>query len=199
VAGDDEERTYGIWGFVVVFAVLGAVGLGAYLLFGNTTDETVQLPAVSTTTEVTTTTVDPAATVAPVTVPGGAPAPDGVQAVVSSDGVTSYAFATPQELAQVPIRTVVARAAAVPAAGGSSLQVTVDCTVGVGEALAQLSITESPDSVTVLPVVLAPADAAPCAPDAVRRVVTVPLASPLGTRQVILVPAGTEVPTPAAR
>jgi hypothetical protein len=51
----------------------------------------------------------------------------------------------------------------------------------------------------VLPVVLAPADAAPCAPDALKRTITVPLASPLGTRQVILVPAGTEVPTPVAR
>lgn len=196
---DGEQKSYGIWGFVVVFAVLGAIGLGAVLLIGNTTTETVQLPQASTTTEPTTTVLAPDATTAPATVPGGAPAPDGVREVISSDGATSYAFTTPEELSQVPVRTIVAPALAVPTADGSALQVTVTCTAAVGEALAQLSITEDATTVTVLPVVLAPADAAPCVPTSVLREITVPLAAPVGGRQVLMVPAGTEVPTPVAR
>jgi hypothetical protein len=198
VAGDDGEKTYGIWWFVVAFVVLGAVGLAAFLLLGNDTTETVQLP-LATTTSVTTTTLPAGATTAPVTVPGGAPAPDGVREVVSSDGATSYAFTTTEELSQVPVRTVVGRATAVATPEGTSLEVTVDCTVAEGEALAQLNITEDASTVTVLPVVLAPATAPACVAGTVLRQVTVPLASPIGSRQVVLVPAGTEVPTPVAR
>ena len=131
--------------------------------------------------------------------PDGTPAPEGVQDVVSEAGATSYAFVTPQELAEVPVRTVVAPATAVPDAEGTSLEVTVTCAAGVGEALAQLSITEDGSTVTVLPVVLAPADAPACDPATVLRTITVPLAAPVAGRQVVLVPAGTEVPTPVAR
>jgi hypothetical protein len=198
VADDEGERTYGIWWFVAAFVLLGAVGLAALLLVGNSTSETVQLP-LDTTTSVTTTTAAPGATTASVTVPGGAPAPEGVREVVSSGGATSYAFTTTEELASVPVRTVVGRATAVPTPEGTSLAVTVDCTVAEGEALAQLSITEDASSVTVLPAVLAPVSAPACVAGTVLRQVTVPLASPIGSRQVVLVPAGTEVPTPVAR
>ena len=193
---DDEPRTYGIWGFAALFVVLGAIGLGAFLVFGNTTTETVQLPAISTTTLPDTTVPDPDGTAAPITVPGGAPAPDGVREVVSSNGATSYAFTVPEDLSQVPLVAQVAPATAVPSADGTSLDITVTCTKVVGEALAQLSITEDPTSVTVLPVVLVPADAPPCVAGEVLQQVTVPLDPPLAGRQIVFVPPGTAVPTP---
>ncbi len=201
VADDDEPRTFSIWAFVAVFVLLGAVGLVGVLIVGNSNSETVQLPVEQTTstTEATTTTTAAGGGTTPVTMPDGTPAPEGVQDVVSEAGATSYAFVTPQELAEVPVRTVVAPATAVPDAEGTSLEVTVTCAAAVGEALAQLSITEDGSTVTVLPVVLAPADAPACDPATVLRTITVPLAAPVAGRQVVLVPAGTEVPTPVAR
>lgn len=196
MAADDEERSYGIWGFAALFVVLGAVGLGAFLVFGNTTSGTVQLPGIATTTRPDTTPEPTDGTAAPVTVPGGGPAPDGVREVVSTGGATAYAFTTSQDLAQVPIRAVVAPATAVASADGVALTVTVTCAGGVGEALAQLSVTEDATSVVVLPIVLVPADAPPCVAGELLRQVTVPLLSPLGGRRVVLVPAGTSVATP---
>jgi hypothetical protein len=198
VAGvdEDQERTYSPWVVLAVFLVIGAVGLAGFLLFGGGTSPTEQLDVDQTTSTTTTTTTT---TLPPVTAPGGEPVPEGVQDVLVDGGVTSYAFTTPAALAQVPIRTVVPRSTATPSEDGTRLTVVVECSVGVGEALAQLTVTEDTATVTVLPVTIAPADAPPCPPGAEPRTVTVPLTEPLGTRSVIVVPGGTEVPTPVAR
>jgi hypothetical protein len=194
VAADGDERTYSIWGFVVAFVVLGAIGLFAVLAIGNTRSGTVQLPTRQTTS--TTSVPETTPTTPPVTVPGGAPAPEGVQEVIVDGGVTSYAFATPAELAQIPVRAVVPPATVTPSADGRELVVGVSCAVAVGESLAQITVTTDPATVTVLPVTLAPANAPPCDPTAAPRQVTLPLGEPLGARPVIVVPGGTEVPTP---
>lgn len=195
MSSDGEPRTYGIFGFLAAFVVLGTVGLLAFLVLGNSRTPTVQLPAASTTAGPTTTEAADDGTAAPVTVPGGAPAPDGVTQVVSSGGVISYAFEAPATLAQTPVQAEVPPTTATPTAGGTGLDVTVTCAGTAGEVLAQLSVTETATSVTVLTVVLAPAGAPPCTGE-VLRTVTVPLTSPLGARTVTVVPAGTPMPAP---
>ena len=54
-------------------------------------------------------------------------------------------------------------------------------------------------TVEVLPVVLVPVGAPPCAAEAAPRTVVVPLGEPLRTRAVVVAPAGPEVPIPATR
>lgn len=195
-ADDDRERTYSPLVVLLGLVLVGLVGLAGLIVLGSGRSATEQV-AVDQTTSTTTTTVAPTAPT--VTAPGGGPVPDGVQDVLVDGPVTSYAFATPPELAQVPIRTVVPRSTATPSADGTQLTVVVECAVGVGEALAQLTLTEDATALTVLPVTIGPADAPPCPADAAPRTVTVPLAEPLGSRPVIVVPGGTEVPTPVAR
>lgn len=197
VAADGEQqRTYSHWVVLAVLMVIGVVGLAGLFLLGGGRSSTEQL-AVDQTTSTTTTTVPE--TVPAVTVPGGAPAPEGVQDVLVDGPVTSYAFTTPPELAQVPIRTVVPRSTATVSAAGTEVTVVVECSVGVGEALAQLTLTEDASSLTVLPVTIGPADAPACPADAAPRTITVPLSEPLGSRSVVVVPGGTQVPTPVAR
>jgi hypothetical protein len=192
---DQEERTYSIWPFVAVFVVLGLVGLFGILIFGNPTSPTGTIPSF-TTTSTTPTTEAPDSSV-PVTVPGGAAAPEGVRDVVAEGDVTSYAFDTPEALATVPLRAVVARATAAPDGSGTGIVLDVSCTRSADEVLAQVSVTESSSAVTVLPVVVLAADAtAPCPAGAAPRQVTLPLRQPIGTRSIVLVPPGTEVPAP---
>ncbi|UDY37816.1 hypothetical protein [Dermatobacter hominis] len=191
----DQERTYSIWPFLILFVVLGTVGLIGILAFGSPSSPTGTIPSFTTTS--TTPTTEPPEDTTPVTVPGGAAAPEGVRDVVAEGDATSYAFQTPESLATVPLRAVVARAQATPDAAGTSLVLEVACTASADEVLGQVSVTETATSVTVLPVVVLAAEGtAPCAPGAAPREVTLPLERPIGSRSVVLVPAGTEVPAP---
>ena len=145
VADDDEPRTFSIWAFVAVFVLLGAVGLVGVLIVGNSNSETVQLPVEQTTstTEATTTTAAAAGGgTTPVTMPDGTPAPEGVQDVVSDAGshVVRIRHPAGARRGAGPYRGGPGHG--VPDAEGTSLEVTVTCAAGVGEALAQLSITE---------------------------------------------------------
>ncbi len=196
---DDEPRTYSIWLFLGGFVLLGAVGLAALLTLGGPGTPTVQLPTRQTTTSSTV----PPPTVpgggpAP-TVPGGGPAPEGVRVVTVDGNAVAYGFTVPEELDRVAVRAVVAPADVTPTADGGSLAVTVRCGAGAGEALAQLTVTEGDATVEVLPVVLVPVGAPPCAAEAAPRTVVVPLGEPLRTRAVVVAPAGPEVPIPATR
>lgn len=196
---DEGPRTYSIWLFVVVFAVLGIVGLVALLVLGNPRTPTVQVQLPSSTTvaaapSTTATSEDEPPT--PPTMPGGAPAPPGVRESLREGGTTSYAFSVPEELARVPFRAEVPAATVVPTADGTGVVVRVTCSAGAGEALAQISITEDATALTVLPVVIVAADAGPCDPAAVVAEVTLTLGEPVGPRQILVVPAGTSVPRP---
>lgn len=195
MAPHPEPRTYSIWAVLAVLALVGIAGLVGLLVLGDDRSPTVQLPTRQTTTS---TTEAPTTTTGPkVTVPGGAEAPEGVSEVVVADGTTSFAFATPPNLAQIPVRAVVPPVRVVPSEDGRSLTVEVSCAGGVGEALAQVSISVAPDTVTVLAVSLVPDGAPPCDPTGPPRTVVLPLAEPLGARSLVVVPAGTSVPTPA--
>ncbi len=196
MSDQDQERTYSIWPFVAVFVVLGTVGLVGILMFGSPSTPTETIPSFTTTTEAPTST-GPDGGAAEVTVPGGDPAPDGVRDVVVDGDVTSYAFGTPESLASEPLRAFVARARATPDAAGTAIELDVSCTTSADEAIAQISVTATPTSITVLPVVIAPASGgAACTPGTAPLRITLPLTEPVGGRAVVLVPAGTEVPPP---
>ncbi len=193
---DGEPRTYGIWWFALGFVALGVIGLMGFLVLGSSSSPTVQLPG-SSTTEAPTTTAAPV-TAAPVTIPGGAVAPDGVSDVVSTGGTTTYSFSMSDSVAQSPYSAAVPPTTATPAAGDTGLDLTISCAGTSGDVLAEITVTETPTSIVVLPVVLVPANAPPCT-GLVLRTLTVPLTAPLAGRPVDVVAAGTPVPTPAAR
>ncbi|MFM7062002.1 MAG: hypothetical protein ACKO04_00705, partial [Actinomycetes bacterium] len=76
------------------------------------------------------------------------------------------------------------------------LFVRVNCSLVRNEVLAQVALSEGDSVVTVLPVVLVPEKGEPCPAGTQLAQVVLPLASPLGSRQVFVAPEGTEVPTP---
>jgi hypothetical protein len=193
VNADGEARTYGIWWFALAFVVLGAVGLFALLTIGSPKTPTVQLPAASTTEPSTTSSTDPAS--APVTMAGGAPAPDGVDSVVTAGDATTFTFSLAAGTSQTPFTAAVPPTTATADAADDALDVIVSC-ASAGDQLAEITVTESATGVTVLPVVLVPAAAPPCSGQVVRTV-RIPLRSPLAGRPVTVVPAGTSVPTPS--
>jgi hypothetical protein len=130
---------------------------------------------------------------APVTVPGGGPAPEGVREVLTAEDATSYTFDISSEFPAAGATTAVAPTRVTPAADGTSLTASVGCAASAQEVLGQLSVNEGAAAVTVVAVVLVPAGGAPCDPAAAPREVTVPLTQPLGTRAVVVVPAGTPI------
>lgn len=127
-----------------------------------------------------------------VTVPGGAPAPVGVREVLVAQDTTSYSLDVPESVAAQPLTTRIAPADAT--ADGDALTIRVRCAASVDEVLAQVSVSESADTVSVAAAVLVPADGRPCGPGASGRTLTVPLARPLGTRDIFVLPPGTRVP-----
>ncbi|MEI7885798.1 MAG: hypothetical protein WCJ04_00245 [Actinomycetes bacterium] len=202
---DGKGKTFGIWGFVSLFVLLAAAGLAALLLIGspNTPTEPVTgdlTPNTSlTTTSLTTTSLLEAA--APSgevsnTLPGGAAAPEGVSQVLSSPGSLSFAFQVPPEFSVSQAQTAVAPVRTRTSPQESSITAVISCAVSSEEVLAQVSVSETSQSVTLAAVVLVPPNAPPCSAAAVPREVTLPLAAPLGQRTVLVVPPGTEVPQP---
>lgn len=202
--GDGEERTYSIWPIAIVFVLIGAIGLGALLLKGSPSTPTETIPAFTTTTGPAGVGDDPAdqsttgssTTAAPVTVPGGGPAPEGVTDVLVSGGVTTFAFAVPESFETVPSVAAVARATVAVTADDSGLEISTSCAASDEEALAQVAVTITPSSVTVLPVVVAPSDGPPCAGQETTRQVVLPLGQPVAGRPITVVPFGTAIPPP---
>lgn len=211
---DEETQGSSIWIFIAGFTVLAFFGLGVLLLFGlpsgdsrsvrtGTGDPATPITtAVATTVAVTsapeTTTTAPATTTTavgpPVTLPDGEAAPEGVTRVLVTGDTLSLAFRVdPRDLGSAPL-AVVPPLRARQAAEGSALAISVGCAQTTREQLAQLNVTESDTAVMLSAVVLVPVDALGCNPTAEPRLVTVPLKSPLGTRRVETVPAGTQLP-----
>lgn len=200
-AGPRARRTFGIGGLLAVFALLATLGVLAVVLLPSRDSETVQLPAPrpsSTLPGAPATTEAPrdAGSDPPVTVPGGAPAPKGVTKVLAASGSTSYSFDVPEAFRGARVKAAVPPATATPDPTGRRLVVKVSCSLVRNETLAQVSVSEGEAAVTVLPVVLVPDDGDPCPPGTVLATVALPLAAPLGARQVFVAPAGTAVPTP---
>lgn len=127
----------------------------------------------------------------------------GAGAVGLPDGVThqrsgtsnSYVFTPPASLAGVPSAELgIQIAAASLSAGDGRLLLTVRCTASAEEFLAQVSVDEGTQVITVVPVVLVPPAGAPCPANAPGRTVELPLDEPLGGRTLRLAPAGSPLP-----
>lgn len=208
------DRTYTIWGLVTAFVLLGLIGLG-WLLFATSDPPTVQLhppqtlpedgPTSTTANTTANTTTTAAATpkgeeTSP-TLPDGSPAPDGVRDVTVSDGTISMTFGPPAGTTDADLagrETVIPPIDVTPTPDGSGLVVTVGCARSAEEFLAQVTVTEAESAVTVAAAVLVPPGAGPCG-DATSTSVSVPLTDPLGSRQIVVVPAGASVAPSAPR
>ena len=200
---------YGIWGLAALFVVLGGLALLVVLFLPSPQSATVELPSKQPASTVPTTTSGTGGGAdaggpsggssggsSTVTVPGGAPAPEGVTKVLATGGSTSFSFEVPNSFRNERVRAAVPPATAVASPDGTQLLVTVSCSLVRNEVLAQVALSEGDSVVTVLPVVLVPEKGEPCPAGTQIAKVVLPLATPLGTRQVFVAPEGTEVPTP---
>jgi hypothetical protein len=194
---------YGIWGLASLFVLLAGLTLLVVLFLPSPQSETVELPSKQPASTVPSS--DGGAAAGPtssagaasgVTVPGGAPAPKGVTKVLATEGSTSFSFEVPPAFRNERVRAAVPPATAVPNGDGTQLLVRVSCSLVRNEVLAQVALSEGDSVVTVLPVVLVPEQGEPCPSGTEIAQVVLPLATPLGTRQVFVAPEGTEVPTP---
>ena len=197
---------YGIWGLAALFVLLAGLALLVVLFLPSPQSETVELPSKQPASTVPaaddgtggpgTSTGTGSGTATQVTVPGGAPAPEGVTKVLATEGSTAFSFEVPPSFRDQRVRAAVPPASAVANGDGTQLLVTVSCSLVRDEVLAQVALSEGDSVVTVLPVVLVPEKGDPCPAGTEIAKVVLPLATPLGTRQVFVAPEGTEVPTP---
>lgn len=198
-----QPRTFNTWAIIGVFAVLGAIGIFLFI-GGDHRGSTEVVPTKQLLTDASTSEVpsspDP-------TAPGKDGDADADAAAAGPDdlppGVThqqsgtanAYVFTPPDDLAGAAgadLRIEVAKATV--AASDDGIVVTVECTSSAQEFLAQVSVDEGPQVVTVIPVILIPPQGAPCAPGAAARSISLPLGAPLGTRTVNVAPAGSTLP-----
>lgn len=130
------------------------------------------------------------------TLPDGSDAPEGVAEVLQADGALTYGLTPPESWADVQGEpsTVVAPVTVEQVDDGAALEATVSCAASASEFLAQVGLTESGTSITVLAIAVQPpagaTPAAPCDPAAAPRVFRLPLQEPVGSRSVVVVPAG---------
>lgn len=177
---------------IAVFAALG--GLGIFLFIGGDHQGSTEIVDVR------------------VTAPDAAPDPpdedsdppaaatepqelgDGITAH-RNGGSTSFVVAPPPSAASIDVTDAsIEVAPATATASGSVLTVTVRCSSSADEFIGQITVDEGTDVVTVAPLVIVPSSGAPCAADASATEMQLPLSAPLGTRGLIVVPAGTPVP-----
>jgi hypothetical protein len=200
VREDGAGRTYGLGLFITVFVLIALAGLIALLVLGGGGGPTQQLSTRQTVSPTTSPDTDESgggsdtASEGEATMPDGSPAPDDVQEVRTEDGVTSYVFEVPSGVTPSELEPSVAPTRAQLLEDGSGLVLQIGCAASAEEFLAQVSVGETEDTVTVAAVSLAPAGAAPCADDAATRRLQVPLAENGGDRSIVVVPPGTDIP-----
>lgn len=182
--------------FITTFVLIGLVGLVTLLVLGGGGGPTEQVSTRQTLPvgggDEATTSTPPGG--GPVTTPDGKPAPEGVQEVRVSDGVTTFVFEVPEDASTGQLAAKVAPTGAELVEDGSALVLTIGCAGSSEEFLAQVSVGESVDTITVASVALVPASAPACDDGAPTRSIQVPLAEPAGDRSVVVVPPGTEIP-----
>jgi hypothetical protein len=198
VLDDEQQKTYSIWWILAVILVLGGVGLAMVILSGaEETSPTRQLPSdpstVSTTSSTTT------SSVVPPTFPGGAPAPERIEKVLSSPGKTTYIYRLPAGFTDQASTAVVAPAVATPANGGAAVTVAMACAVSEGSVPGEIIVTEDPLEVQVIPVAVGHSLGAPCPPALNIETIDLPLEQPLGDRQLVVAPSGSVVNLPGTR
>ncbi len=183
MARDEAEGpgTISFWTIVAVAVVLLAIGIYLFVK-GNPSGSTSQLDV----------SMRRPQAAAP-SLPDGSDVPDGIAEVHETDGALTYALEPPPEWADYEgtPEPLVAPTTAEPVDDGAALQVRVRCAASSEEYLAQVGLTESASTVTVMAVAVQPdAGAAPCDPAAAAREFRLPLQEPLGSRTLVVVPAG---------
>lgn len=192
----DQPRTFSTWIFIAAFAALGAVGIFLFIS-GDRQGSTEIVPtqqsgASATTTPAGSADTDPAVAPAPGDETAASPGVDSGRV----SGTNSFTFEPPAAFASIPpgdLRAEVPPATAT-AAGDRSINLTVECGYSIDEFVAQIVVNEGADVVTVAPTVIVPVGGNPCPTDAPAREFELPLDAPLGTRPIVVVPAGTALP-----
>lgn len=192
----DGPRTISFWVIVAVAVVLFGVGIVLFVS-GDSTGTTAQL-------DVSQRRPVPSGP----SLPDGSAAPDGVAEVHEADGALTYALEPPEGWVDVggEPSTAVAPVTVEQIDDGAALLVSVACAQSAGEYLAQVGVTESASTVTVMAVAVLPAEAVgaaptgepgptgepaePCDPAADAREFRFPLQEAVGSRTVVVVPAG---------
>ncbi|MEI2697132.1 MAG: hypothetical protein V9E94_01860 [Microthrixaceae bacterium] len=199
---EDGERTYSIWWFVTVFVLIGGVGLLFVLRVGSdspTIDVGPEATLPAPTTALTSTTVL-SAEAAPGTdeAPGAATAqeglPDGVSQVMTQGGATSYVLTVPDDAGPGSEASVAPMQVQV-GSDGRTATLRILCGPSVDDVPVQVMVTEGDTTVTFVAISVGPRNGAPCSDAVVTRELTVELANPIGGRAVVVVPAGTSVPS----
>ena len=178
--GGDGRGTISFWVIVAVAVVLFGVGLYLFVK-GSPSGETSQLDVSMRRPQESTPSL-----------PDGSDVPAGVIDVLEADGALTYALEPPPEWADyegTPTATV-APVTVEPVDDGAALLVRVACASSAGEYLAQVGLTESASTITVMAVAVQPDDGAPCDPAATAREFRLPLQEPVGQRSVVVVPPG---------
>ncbi|MEX0767746.1 MAG: hypothetical protein WD029_04665 [Microthrixaceae bacterium] len=193
------SKTFGIWGFVAVFTLLALLGVGALLILGSPNSPTEPVvgdltPNTSLATTSSSSSVPNPQGVVSNTIPGGGPPPPGVNQVLSSPDSLSFTYAIPSDFPVQQAQTAVAPVRTRVLPNEAAITAVISCAQSSQERLAQVSISETAQSVTLAAVVLVPPNAPACAAAEVPKEVTLPLAAPLGQRTVLVVPPGTKVP-----
>ncbi len=182
MTNDESGRPKGvsIWVVAAICVVLLAVGI--VMLVGGDTQGSTSLVEVS---------QRRAAPPGPM-MPDGSDVPEGVAEVHEADGARTYALVAPAGWLEVEGEpdALIAPLTFEQVDGGSTLAISVGCAASADEYLAQLAVTETPASVTVMAVAVQPDDGAPCDPAAPQREFRLPLQDPAGSRAVVVVPAG---------
>ena len=179
----EGPRTISFWVIAAIAVVLFVVGMVMFI-GGDTKGATTQLDVSQRTPQPT----------GP-TLADGSAAPEGVAEVLESDGALTFALEPPAGWSDVqgePV-TAVAPVEVEQVDDGSALELSVACASSADEYLAQVGLTESASSITVMAVAVLPVDGAPCDPATPPREFRLPLQEPVGSRTVVVVPAG---PTP---
>ena len=182
MARDTAEgpRTISFWAIVAVAVVLLVIGLFLFVK-GNPSGSTSQLDVSMRRPQA-----------SGPSLPDGGEVPDGVIDVLEVDGALTYALEPPPEWADYEgtPTPMVAPVTVEQVDDGAALRVQVGCAASAGEYLAQVGLTESASTVTVMAVAVQPDAGAPCDPAAPTREFRLPLQEPVGARTVVVVPPG---------
>ena len=219
MARGESGRTYSIWGFVAVFALMALAGVAALLVFGSSGGATVQvrtpqtLPGSPTTvdpadpsadepldpTASDPTTADPDAAAPTSTAPTstGAPAasvPPAVVDVERTEGRTTFRFDLPPGSDPGSLDAVVAPMSLQLDPAGTTATLQIFCARAAGELLERVVVTDAADRVTVAAVALVPGGAASCPSGSSPRRVEIELPRPVAGRTVVVATVGSPVP-----
>ncbi len=190
--GEDQRKTYTIWGFAILFIAMIAVGTYAVVAYGTHDREPTE--EVSSDQKAGPDPTTPPSESTEVTMLDGNPAPEGVSEVLEvGDGQWSYLFEIPDALLEAPTSSVVAESDLVVSEDRQSITVTMFCAVSNDSVPALLEVSEDPFEINVRPIVIGASFGLACEPEAELVTVTVPLEEAVGGRRVVLAQAGNSV------